>query len=98
VCGNSSPKRRKRFADSNVIGRIRQTSPSRDPLVDEGQATRMGLLKWAIPDSDCADRFSRYEATIERAFDRVLAQLEQLQRIRSSQKTIDVVHQMKPSD
>jgi hypothetical protein len=57
----------------------------------------MGLLKWAIPDSDELDRLSRYEAGLERALDRALIQLQRLQLMRGNKETIDATHQITKS-
>jgi hypothetical protein len=42
-------------------------------------------LRQHIPASPCADRLLRYEASLERAFDRTLNQLERIQRMRKGQ-------------
>ena len=43
-------------------------------------------VKWAsIPDAPGLDRLLRYEASLERVFDRTLSQLERLQRMRLGQ-------------
>jgi hypothetical protein len=68
------------------------------PLTDDDQPRGMELLELAIPDSDHLDRLLRYEANLERALDRVLIQLERLQRMRDSQKTIELAHQTAASD
>ena len=51
------------------------------------EADRMNLerLRRSIPDSPHLDRLLRYEASLERAFDRTLNQLERLQRARLGQ-------------
>jgi hypothetical protein len=45
-------------------------------------------LRAGIPDSPDLDRFLRYEASIERAIDRTLSQLERRQRIRQGQAIV----------
>jgi hypothetical protein len=44
--------------------------------------TRLELLTCQIPDSPASERLLRYEAALERSFDRTLGQLERLQRMR----------------
>jgi hypothetical protein len=67
-------------------------------LTDEDQPRRIGLLRLEIPNSDELDRLLRYEASLERAFDRALIQLERLQRMHEGQETIEVAHQTTTSD
>lgn len=43
------------------------------------------MLRRSIPDSHRLERLLRYEASLERAFDRTLSQLERLQRMRLGQ-------------
>jgi hypothetical protein len=54
------------------------------PTVDD-EPRAEELLKCAVPDSDEMDRLLRYEASLDRLFDRTLAQLERLQRMRHGQ-------------
>jgi len=51
------------------------------------EADRMKLeaLRRCVPESPSLDRLLRYEASLERGFDRTLSQLERLQRIRRGQ-------------
>jgi hypothetical protein len=46
---------------------------------------KMEILRLGIPGSRELDRLLRYETNLERAFDRTLAQLERLQRMRKGQ-------------
>jgi hypothetical protein len=75
-----------------------QRRRKRSLLTDDDEPRAEELLKCAIPDSDVMDRLLRYEVTIDRMVDRVLIQLERLQRMRESQKTIEVAHQTTTSD
>jgi hypothetical protein len=50
-----------------------------------GQRERLKLLFGNVPDAPALDRLLRYEASLERSFDRTLSQLERLQRMRSGQ-------------
>ena len=51
------------------------------------EANRMKLeaLRRCVPESPSLDRLLRYEASLERSFDRTLSQLERLQRMRRGQ-------------
>jgi hypothetical protein len=51
----------------------------------EAQRTEIELLRCNVPESPWLDRVLRYEASLERAFDRTLGQLERLQRLRQGQ-------------
>lgn len=51
----------------------------------EANRTKLELLRQGVPDSPTLDRLLRYEASLERAFDRALSQLERLQRMRLGQ-------------
>lgn len=63
---------------------------------DEPSAEEM--LRCTIPDSDEMDRLLRYESSLERAFERILTQLEQLKRMRTSQKTLQIAHRTTTTD
>lgn len=43
------------------------------------------VLRKSIPELEWMDRLLRYEASLERNFDRTLAQLERVQRVRQGQ-------------
>jgi hypothetical protein len=75
-------------------GRLKhiQRRPKWDPVIDDDEPSAEELLKCAVPDSDSMDRLLRYEASLDRAFDRVLVQLERLRLMREGQKTIEAVH------
>ena len=47
--------------------------------------TRLEIQRRNVPESDKLDRLLRYEASLERAFDRALNQLERIQRLRRGQ-------------
>lgn len=49
------------------------------------QQNEIEIARRSIPDAPWLDRVLRYEASVERAFDRTLAQLERLQRLRRGQ-------------
>ena len=51
----------------------------------ESERADIDLLRRNVPESEWLDRVLRYEASLERAFDRTLSQLERLQRLRLGQ-------------
>jgi hypothetical protein len=51
----------------------------------EANRTKLEVLRRSVPESPELDRLLRYEASLERAFDRALSQLERLQRMRKGQ-------------
>jgi hypothetical protein len=51
----------------------------------ESKRTELEILRRVVPDSPHLDRLMRYEASLERSFDRTLGQLERIQRIRRGQ-------------
>ncbi len=48
----------------------------------ESERIRLESLRWNVPNAPQLDRLLRYEATLERAFNKGLIQLERLQRMR----------------
>ena len=50
--------------------------------------TQLETFRHSIPDALGLDRLLRYEASLERAFDRALSQLERLQRMRLGQSVL----------
>ena len=63
----------------------RLTSILEEHEFDPGARKIIVRRRHHIPDSPAAERLLRYEATLERAFERTLAQLERMQRIRKGQ-------------
>jgi hypothetical protein len=51
----------------------------------ESKRTKLEVLKRNVPEPARLDRLLRYEASLERSFDRTLTQLERLQRVRKGQ-------------
>jgi len=51
----------------------------------ESERTRLEILRRSIPELARLDRLLRYEASLERSFDRTLNQLERMQRLRRGQ-------------
>jgi len=54
----------------------------------------MELLGCEIPDTPELDRLLRYEASLERSFDRTLSQLERLQRMRPARPVAPAIEEM----
>jgi hypothetical protein len=54
----------------------------------ESERMKLEALRRSVPDSPQLDRLLRYEASLERAFDRTLIQLERLQRMRLGQSVL----------
>lgn len=52
------------------------------------EQSELEQLRRSLPEADRMERLLRYEATLERAFDRALVQLERLQRMRLGQPVI----------
>ena len=51
----------------------------------EASRNKFDRLRLQVPDSPALDRLLRYEASLDRSFDRALSQLERLQRMRRGQ-------------
>ena len=58
------------------------------PESSESEQTNLEILRQSVPDSRVMDLFLRYEAHLSREFDRTLAQLERLQRMRLGQPVL----------
>ena len=54
----------------------------------ESERTKLEILRRNIPESGSQDRLLRYEASLERAFDRTVNQLDRIQRQRRGQPAI----------
>jgi hypothetical protein len=54
----------------------------KDYAIVEASRAKWDALRRSVPDSTGAERLLRYEASLERSFDRTLKQLERLQRTR----------------
>ena len=48
-------------------------------------------IRWLVPSKEASDRFQRYEASLERSFDRTLSQIERLQRMRLGQPVLPAI-------
>jgi hypothetical protein len=76
-------------------GRLRRYQQVRASLETTG--TPPEVLRHNVPDAPTLDRLLRYEASLERSFDRTLSQLERLQRMRLGQPVLpklEVHHSM----
>ena len=63
----------------------------------ETMGTPPEVLCHNVPDTPTLDRLLRYEASLDRSFDRTLTQLERLQRMRLGQSVLpklEVSHSM----
>ena len=65
------------------VGRLKQIREQYAAI--ETERNSLELLRSRIPEGPQLERLLRYEASLERSFDRTLAQLERLQRIRHGQ-------------
>ena len=57
----------------------------------ESERTKLEVLRRKVPESAKLDRLLRYEASLERAFDRTLNQLERMQRLRRGQPVAPLI-------
>jgi hypothetical protein len=67
-------------------GRLRRYQQVRASLETTG--TPPEVLRHNVPDAPTLDRLLRYEASLDRSFDRTLGQLERLQRMRLGQPVL----------
>jgi hypothetical protein len=68
------------------INRLRQYQSTRESI--ESERLNVETLRQSVPDFPGLDRLLRYASSLERAFDRTLAQLERVQRIRKGQPVL----------
>jgi hypothetical protein len=54
----------------------------------EAEKTHLEMRRRSVPEGPALDRLLRYEASLERSFDRTLSQLERLQRMRAGQPVL----------
>jgi hypothetical protein len=84
--GYADPKQCKQNVLDEVdaeIKRLKQYRKTRESI--ESDRHKLEILRRSVPESPGLDRLLRYEANLERSFDRALNQLERLQRIRLGQ-------------
>jgi hypothetical protein len=79
----ATPQRRRDFVVQAIEKEIQRLTGIENAL-NKSHPEQMELeqLRRNVPDEDRMERLLRYEASLERAFDRTLAQLERLQEIR----------------
>jgi hypothetical protein len=84
--GYATPERCKEKVLSEIDAEIQRLRDYRDEW-DRNESERMKLeiLRHRVPESPRLDLLMRYEASLERAFDRTLNQLERAQRLRLGQ-------------
>jgi len=84
--GCSTPEECREIALSEIDAETRRLRRyRRDQAPIESDRTELEVLRRKVPDSPSLDRLLRYEATLERGFDRTLNQLERIQRLRRGQ-------------
>jgi len=82
----ASPEGCKKYALAAINSEIRRLKEyqKKSSAIDL-QRIQNEKLRQSVPDSPSLDRLMRYEASLERAFDRTLNQLERAQRMRKGQ-------------
>lgn len=84
--GFATPEECKQNALDEIDDEIRRLKASHKKRITlESQQNEIELLRRKVPDSPWLDRVLRYEASLERAFDRTLGQLERIRRLRLGQ-------------
>lgn len=84
--GYARPEQCKQYvlqAISAEIKYLKQDQVKRESI--KSKRKKVEALRQSVPDSPGLDRLLRYEASLDRAFDRTLSRLERLQRIRKGQ-------------
>jgi hypothetical protein len=81
-----TPERCKDRMLSDIDAEIRRLLDyQKEQTRNESERTKLEIQRRKVPESTKLDRLLRYEASLERAFDRALNQLERLQRLRRGQ-------------
>jgi hypothetical protein len=84
--GFATPEECKQNVLDEIDDEIRRLKAAHKKRITlESQHNEIELLRGKVPDSPWLDRVLRYEASLERAFDRTLGQLERLRRLRLGQ-------------
>jgi len=68
------------------IRRLKRDQKERSSI--QAARTQLEIVSRNVPDGPGLDRLLRYEASLERSFDRTLSQLERLQRMRLGQPVL----------
>lgn len=71
------------------IGRLTRFKEQQSEI--ESKKIEVEKLRQSVPDSPGLDRLMRYEASLERSFDRTLGQLERVQRARKGQAVLPAI-------
>lgn len=81
-----TPERCRDTVLSEIAAELQRLQDYRKELATrESERTKLEVLRRKVPDSAKLDRLLKYEASLERAFDRTLSQLERMQRLRRGQ-------------
>src|SRR5207302_2381727 len=84
--GYASPQECKENVIEAIDSEVRRLKNLHKTRINfEKQHQEIEVLRRSIPESAWMERLLRYEASLERAFDRTLAQLERVQRLRLGQ-------------
>jgi hypothetical protein len=87
--GSPTPEQCKRNVSDEIDAEIRRlTLYKKTRARIEADRTKLEMLRRSVPDPPGLDRLLRYEAHLERIFDRTLSQLERLQRMRLGQPVL----------
>ena len=84
--GYASPEQCKTYvleAIDEEIRRLKKHQKARAAI--ESERMKVEAVRRVVPESPALDRLLRYEASLERSFDRTLSQLERIQRMRLGQ-------------
>jgi hypothetical protein len=84
--GYATPEQRQESFLAEVDKEVRRLRTyQRKHASIESERAKLDVLRRAVPEPARLDRLLRYEASLERAFDRALNQLERIQRLRRGQ-------------
>jgi hypothetical protein len=84
--GYATPGQCQKNMLQDIAGEIRRLKSYQKTRASiETSRTKLEILRRGVPDSPGLDRLLRYEASLERSFDRTLNQLERMQRMRLGQ-------------
>jgi hypothetical protein len=84
--GYATPEQCKQYVLHLTDAEVRRLKRYQKALASiAADRAKLEIVRHSIPSSPSLDRLLRYEASLERAFDRTLSQLERLQRMRLGQ-------------
>lgn len=85
--GYATPEECKQNVLKSIAEEIRHVKAKHKKRINvESQENEIELARRSVPESELLERLLRYEASLERAFDRALSQLERIQRMRRGQQ------------